>query len=111
MIFFSIRPKEGASGNNYMGRLQKAQTHLKEGPNHFSKMCKNHSLASRDSKVGCKIHQLRMSTHINLSQIHLTRTFSPSQFVCKKKKINCQEQANHCYSSIQKYHHHFQLNI
>ena len=39
--FFIIRLKEGASGNDFMGRLQKAQTHLKDGPNHFLKLCES----------------------------------------------------------------------
>ena len=39
--FFIIRLKEGASGNDFTGQLQKAQTHLKDGPNHFSKLCES----------------------------------------------------------------------
>ena len=36
--FFIIRVKEGANGNDITGRLQKAQTHLKDCPNHFFKI-------------------------------------------------------------------------
>ena len=39
--FFIIRLKEGVSGNDFIGWLQKAQTHLKDDPNHFLKLCES----------------------------------------------------------------------